>query len=265
MKTFNNFRVTLNEYAAFMTVPAQGQADQYGRPCVYMTKSTGPTVTPVSENFGNDQFSQWEKGSDNHQDIPTLSKKLHSDQGTGAFDSLNKNHRLLRSYSDESEPLNRALYERHIAGNPVTNRQPIDDAVEQHKLHDDLHTYSGTHFNPGEIASQHPDNIVHLPAFTSTSLNRGVAASFSRSQGEVNGMSQHHVIHFNLKAGQKGAFVGHNSNVGEHEQISWMPHEAEHILPRNTTVHIHPKPTTITDHANNRQYHVWEAHVLDNN
>jgi hypothetical protein len=281
MKTFSQFRnnVVVNEDISFMDMtPTQGTSDSQGRPCVYLEK--GSCFTPVSEDFSgfpelnmnldapvkqDNPMDTWHKEDNDKGDIDALGARMHKSQNTGAADETNPDHNAIASYTDESEGLNKHLFKSHLAGTPVTKKLNLDTALEKHKAPEDFHAYSGTGFNPGAIASKHPDNILHLPAFTSTSLHKETATNFSRSTGEVAGVSHHHIIDFHMKAGQKGMYVGRDHNHEDHEQLSQTPHEREFLMPRNSTVNIHPVPKIIHDHENNRQYHIWSAHVMENN
>lgn len=120
----------------------------------------------------------------------------------------------------------------------------IDKALSKSHLEHDVHVYHGTDkWHPGHEAAKNKDNKVKLPAYTSTSIHKDIAHGFIE-EPHKNG----HVLHIHMKKGQKAMYVGSNS---EHD-------EKEMLLPRNTTLKIHPHPTKLGDGT-----HVWHAHVTD--
>lgn len=127
-------------------------------------------------------------------------------------------------------------HEHHVAG--------LDNALKHSKLEHDVHVYHGTYrWHPGEEAAKNSQNKVKLPAYTSTSIEKEKARGFA-GRGDSS-----HVLHIHMKKGQHGMYVGSHSDFA---------HEREMILPRNTTLKIHPHPTKLSDGT-----HVWHAHVTD--
>lgn len=255
MKTFSDFRNTILESSSFGALPSPGQLDTSGRPCVYLGRSTGGCQTPVSEDYDD-----WKnEHQDQHLEV---GRNLHDDQGNEEYDDKNPDHKAIRKYTDSSHGMNERLYRSHMNGQPDTRKLPLDSALEKHKLKRDLDVYSGTSFNPGKIAAKHPDNILHLPAFTSTSIERDVAGAFS--QKESSRTNVRNIIHFHLKKGQTGKYIGQNDNIdgGREKQLSNVPAEHEFILPRDTTVKLHPHPD-IHEGDNGETIQVWHAHPID--
>ena len=127
----------------------------------------------------------------------------------------------------------------------------IDSALKRSKLKDDVHVYHGTNgvFNPGTEAAKHPEGHIKLPAYTSTSISRGIGVSFAQpdSSRDIEERSSH-VIHIHMKKGQHGMYVGSNSK---------FPREREMILPRNTVLKVHPVPTELENNIK-----VWHAHIV---
>ena len=116
----------------------------------------------------------------------------------------------------------------------------LDSAVKSHKLDHDLHVYHGTHsFNPGELASQHPDRLIKSAAYMSTSVHKATAHDFA--------LGREHIIHIHLKKGEHALPIGRNSV---------LPEEHETLLPRGTTLKIHHEPTHLSSGAT-----VWHAHI----
>lgn len=132
----------------------------------------------------------------------------------------------------------------------------LDKATTAFSLSHPLDVYRGTSFNPSE---QVKDGILHLPGFTSTSLSKHSAAGRSRHlHKDRNQMPHKHIIHFRLKPGQKGLYVGDHSST---------PREKEFLLPRNLKARIHPKPKVYVGSGGlfgePAKYHVWTADIED--
>lgn len=186
-----------------------------------------------------------------------LSVMYHHDD----FSPQHKN--AVDAYTEGSTKLNKALLDHYVSKSSVPERvgahsiEHLDGVVNHHKLSHDLHVYSGVGFHPGEKASKDPESKIHLPAYTSTSVHKKTAVVFSSPLSHVDGVANH-VLHIHLKKGQKGLYVGDHSAVGN---------EYEYLLPRHTTLKVHPKPTILPpgSHFSNKEpVHVWHAHVVPN-
>lgn len=163
----------------------------------------------------------------------------------------------LHNYTKGSRHLNAKLYEHHMEGWDTPRSAPGRDSTITHStkeldkatsvpLSHELHVHTGVRFHPGEVAAKHPEGHVHLPAFTSTSISGGIASDFTYPVGGEN-----HVLHVHMKPGDKGRYVGH---------ISHFKHEKEFVLPRQTTLKIHPTPDKYMDGAGGA-VHVWHATI----
>lgn len=164
----------------------------------------------------------------------------------------------INRYTRSSNRLNKHLYEAHLNGEKHAEAVPgkdedfhvpsrLQSAVSKPLTHD-LHVHTGVRFHPGEVAAQHPEGHIHLPAFTSTSIHPGVAASFATPQGPNNDF---HVMHVHLKTGDKARYVAGASHFF---------HEKEVTLPMKTTLKVHPTPDVHTDGAGTK-VHIWHATV----
>lgn len=110
----------------------------------------------------------------------------------------------------------------------------------------DVHVFHGTNkFNPGEEAKKGSGRIT-IPSYLSTSIDPKVASDFAGENGDS------HIIHIHLKKGQRAHYLGTNSHYD---------HEKEMLLPRNTTLQIHPTPT-ITHNGDGTKTHIWHGHVV---
>lgn len=120
----------------------------------------------------------------------------------------------------------------------------LDKAIAHKPLEHDLHVYHGTStWNPGALASKHPDRLVKSPAFISSSIDKDRAYRFTTRD------ENSHVLHIHLKKGQKALPILQHSN---------HPREHEVLLPRDTVLKIHPKPIKLSCGT-----HVWHAEVHD--
>lgn len=145
-------------------------------------------------------------------------------------------------YTEHDLEWNRAAKKRH-----KTQVAGIDRALKASKLEHDVHVYHGTYrFNPGELAKKSATGHIKSAAYLSTSIDKSKARSFAG--GKYNPEAAH-VLHIHMKKGQHGLYLGPRSN---------FPEEHEMLLPRNTTLKIHPKPTKLPSGV-----HVWHAHVVD--
>lgn len=222
-----------------------------------------------------DLSKSWEKRNDNDHIGPT------HDHVAAVLDATQKregkDHEHLFRYTDGSHQLNRALHQAHIKGEPAPSHvgdplhkksyhhvAALDDALHRNSLHDDVHFYSGVAFHPGKQAAKHADNHIHLPAYTSSSIDKDTAQHFAHAGGyrhpEIKGHDKDgteihgHIIHFHMKKGQKGAYVGAKSSYST---------EREFLVPRNTTIKVHPRPERYQDAKTGKHYHVWHARVVD--
>jgi len=130
----------------------------------------------------------------------------------------------------------------------------IDEALKHHTLDHDLHVYHGTDaFNPDELAKQHPQRKIKSAAYMSTSIDKEKAMGFAgkepgNAEPYQSAHSDSHILHVHLKKGQHGMYLGSHSNFEK---------EKEFLLPRNTTMKVHPEPTVMDNGVK-----VWHAHVV---
>jgi hypothetical protein len=158
-------------------------------------------------------------------------------------DNLLESEDALDSYSGKSFGLNASLLALHHLGmsipetiNPKLNLKKwtshnipeLDEAVNK-PLGEERIVYSGSGFDPRQEIIQKGKNkgLLHLPAYTSTSLSKEIAKNYIRSNhyaiGQESGLD--HMFRIHLRATDNGAMI---SNSAE-----------ELVLPRNTTLRIH--------------------------
>lgn len=166
---------------------------------------------------------------------------LEDGDETGSFrvnDHLIKSHRAKKkpktefNFGDKGYPL-------HL------NLEHLDDALEQNKLEKPMTTYSGIGFNPEELLKG--GDQLHLPAYTSSSSNRGVAVLYSKPDKD----RTYHVLQIHHPAGSTGLYIGDRDDFSPFSQ-------KEHIMPRNTTLKINKNPVEHTDNLGVKMK-IWKA------
>ena len=110
----------------------------------------------------------------------------------------------------------------------------LDAILKEHKLPYNIHLYHGAGFNPGKEAAKHPEGLIRMPSYLSTSHNKVVAKSFAGGSIVDNA---EHILHIHAKKGQHGLYIGNRVIGDEHETL----------LPRNQVLKVHPKPTILSD------------------
>jgi len=178
---------------------------------------------------------------------------------------LTKNHPLnhheqhhAKEYTSSSADLNSNLIAAHKSKHDKYPHK-IDSYYHQSIHHLDsatkrpighhIHLYSGLGFNPAHMKNK--NGHVHLPAYTSMTHDKFKAHGFSIDKSYKHENGDRHILHLHMKKNDKGLHVSHFSHYHD---------EHETILPRNTKIKIHKKPTVY--HEYGRKVHVWHAHVI---
>ena len=151
---------------------------------------------------------------------------------------------------------NKVRHEKLIKG--------LDSVLNRSKAPRNLTVYHGINapsskkFNPGEVASQHPDRHVRMPAYLSTTVDPHTASQFAKPEvweGTEKKPTTTHMLRIHLKRGQKGfRYVGDRSSIGG---------EREGILKRDSVLKIAEHPTVVHHTETGGKIHVWDAHVVD--
>ncbi len=200
--------------------------------------------------------------NDNMSTHPHLSN-LHAHHYRTLAQLANVNHPhykdVVRNYTEGSYELNNHLYDSYINGQkPKRTVQGIklsqmDDLIQQHRTPHDMTVYTGPHFDPERLSE---DRIVHLPAYTSTSLTPHVAKDFG-----VEG----HVIRIHLPKGHPHLFMDNRSRYQGQSEL---------VLPRNMQLQVDKEPSHIVTgkfknhfedtHWTNQDQsiHFWNAKIL---
>lgn len=249
-----------------------GKVDKNGYPCVvachggHSKKSKKPAKKVVKEDSKRTTWDQVHDNSHLGADVHEVHKKLMD-----AYGDRRPSHQAAHNeYTKASQHLNSTLYEHHIfdekvpdkinahahmnAGDHVHNIAALDGALHHKPLEHKLHVYSGVSFNPGELAAKHPDGHIHLPAYTSSTIEKHTAEVFAAnhlhdSQKRTHPLSSGHILHIALPKGHPGSYIGNDS---------YYRHEKEFTVPRNTTLKIHPEPT-VHETKYGDKIHVWHA------
>lgn len=180
-----------------------------------------------------------------------ISKKLGDHVKTKHNLNNNEIHHV-KEYSSSSRNLNGQLIHAHKNKSNVDpyyhqSVHHLDTATKRHIDHN-MHLYSGLGFNPHNMKNK--NGRVHLPAYTSLTHDKHVADGFAYDAAHRHG-GDRHILHLHVKKKNKGLHVSHLSNYDS---------EHETILPRNTKIKIHKKPTTYEHHG--VKIHVWHAHIV---
>jgi hypothetical protein len=212
--------------------------------------------SPLKEEASAVKIEDWLREHDNGPDVRTITKQLLDDA-----DPLSKEHaETLRDYSGHtSANINKKLIDDHNgkktnSGGSLSKEYTQKaiknlDQITSHNIRRHLHVYSGLGFDP----SQHVDSQghLHMPAFTSVTHDKNVAHEFAQTNHEEGRTEAKHILHIHLKPYDRATHIsGHSDEPEEHESI----------LPRNTTLKVHPKPTILSDGT-----HVWHAQVHHQN
>lgn len=172
---------------------------------------------------------------------------LEDGDETGSF---RVNDHLIKSHRAKKEPKKEFHFGSDEDFQRYLNLDHLDEALEINKLDKPMTTYSGIGFNPKDIMKD--GNMLHLPAYTSSSTNRGVAVLYAKPDKD----RVYHVMQIHHPTGSSGLYIGDRDDFSPFMQ-------KEHIMPRNTTLKINPKPEVHTDNLG-VQMHIWKAtRVLD--
>jgi hypothetical protein len=215
--------------------------------------SNSDNYTPMNDalnNYHNDASSNW--NSDDYSNI-----RKYTEGSSSIADILHQFHNGEASKSDID-------YKRdHING--------LDSALNRAKPAPfDYHVYHGIKFNPQDLFDKQDESqrsssgkisarlqgssddsaVMHLPAYTSTSLNAKVAKNFSEpDRNNVN-----HILKFRIPMGSThGAHIDEHSEYGIH---SYTDSEYETLLKRGTNFKMSKTPEIIGN------THIWHCEIL---
>jgi hypothetical protein len=176
-------------------------------------------------------YKAWLKTDDNTKlgkSPEAISNKLHK---SNAFTPEHESS--IRDYtSSGSTNMNKNLIKNKgkiIAKTHQKRVKGLDAAISSNPIQHDVHTYSGTSFDP----RNHLDKKGRMlsPAYISATHDKKVAHSFAQGATEGKGSyAPRHIIHFDLKKGDPATHVSQLSDHnGEHETV----------IGRGTTLQYH--------------------------
>ena len=183
--------------------------------------------------------------------------------GNHRFDDHEKTH--LYRYSSESTPLNKSLVYAAKEGIDHPSKLNInsqycrfthdldglDAAINKHKLTHPLVTYTGVTRNPSHNIGA--DGLIHLPAYTSTSIDPKTAHHYAVESGRARekDLPDAHIIKIRHNPGDTGAFTDNNPELTPYID------ESEFTLPRGVVIRLSKSPKIYREGGKN--IHVWEA------
>jgi hypothetical protein len=182
----------------------------------------------------------------------------------------------IHAYVHSSSALNKHLLSWPLEdehGEHADRIRHLDEAVKAHRTPEDFHVYSGLGFHPEHKMYRSSDDKpymnLHMPAYTSTSIDHTVASRFTSRRvnspyfypknPSVVDRFQHkdhgHILKIHVPQGSHGLFI--------HGYDKEWP-QKEFVLPRDSKLHIHKTPTIgqIKWRAEPENVHVWHAKLV---
>ena len=194
-------------------------------------------------------------------------------------ESLKKHYNGVKSVAAEayqegdSKSMNGTLWAIHnnnkaikyISQDVATHAPKLQKTLLSQKTPHDLHVWSGTPIDPRQIKDK--DNVVHHPAFLSTSLREGIAVNFARKRAKTysskdnDTIYKNHLLKIHVPEGHPGLYMGN------HDPNSFGKSEKEFILPAGTNLK-HIKTETFNHDSMERDsfarnvFHVHHMEVM---
>lgn len=140
----------------------------------------------------------------------------------------------------------------------------LDDLTRDHTVSGtpkDLTLYHGVHHSTISALHNSDHDMVHMPAYTSTSLNPQTAKTFAYNHSKTvrdfstgKAKSVGHILRIKYPQGSHGAYIAHHSD---------QPNEREFIIPRGVTMKINKDPAlSFHDQETNTTFHVHDAEPI---
>jgi hypothetical protein len=130
----------------------------------------------------------------------------------------------------------------------------MHDVMSRFSTPHDLHVYTGTEWSP----ARHHDGTssvikVHLPAYTSTSINPDIPKIFS--------WRDRHLQHPNPHYKNASNIIKIHVPADSHSFYVHQP-ENELILPANSRLHVHHKPEFVDHEGEGKTFAIWQAKLV---
>jgi hypothetical protein len=137
-------------------------------------------------------------------------------------------------------------------------RQGLDKIMKKPKIKTphDMHVYTGVSFNPEHLKDN--SGLLHLPAFTSTSIDPMVAKNFAMYHSKAKD-DHMHLLKIHVPKGSAGLYV-HSDTTNRIHHISFA--EKELLLNRNTKMQVHHEPDLDTYGNLDKKIKIWHARLL---
>lgn len=149
----------------------------------------------------------------------SISDKLASHYSQSNYDMATHRH-ALSMYTGTQMQINDRLLKNTILEPHQSILANLDSALNKVKTPESLVVYTGTDNNHSKVLRDH--EIVHHPAYLSTSIDKTIATSFAKAKlGDV--------IKIHVPEGHPGLYA---------MNMSSYPHEREFVLPRNMKLKI---------------------------
>lgn len=221
---------------------------------VHGSHSYPPDDIQESLNQINDWLSSHENG---HLGVSEddVQNALHEHYNIEALGEGHKEH-LLR-YAGGSRSLNERLIhssktsdpERDIKEAGWSKRvQGLDEVLGKHKTPNSMTVYHGAGFDPEDYVNQHPEGLLKIPTYLSTSISKSKGLDFAKELRNYRGFDHRNILKINVPENHPGFFIGKHGIFDD---------EKEFLMPRNTVLRVDKNPLNIdTRHSS---YKIWSA------
>jgi hypothetical protein len=232
-----------------------------------------------------DWFDNHNKNVNGGQGVDSLHKELTDHYHENLSNHPDSSHVV--NYTKGSGDLNRALLRSHKSGNSdIEPNDSISDYISKYEAErhnktknginkaitsipapKDFDTYSGIGFDPRRIMDE--NNVIHSPAYLSSSIDPRIAHSFSTELDSNTGKSprdndseiEKHILKIPVKQYQtNGAYVDSISHFGTKDD--GFKGELEFLHPRGQEYKIDPTPKTLTSKYGGNT-HIWTANPIE--
>ena len=213
---------------------------------------------------------EYKKSAAMHEHIMLHAKQLDQFNGSKEHKAILKGVKNYTSY-DGSIAVNKRLLEQAGHQLPEHRRKDlalykikmddkkidridknVSDAIKMHTTKGTLHVHSGVAFSPEHLAK---DGIVHLPAYTSTSLSEEISKNFAQPIHDSEYGDRKHKIHIEIPKGAHALYATPHSE---------FDHEHEILLHKGAKIKVHPVPDVSTSNVpvNDRDYNEHRKHIV---
>jgi len=129
--------------------------------------------------------------------------------------------------------------------------KPLDNAIKRQTIPENMTLWSSTIHDPRVLKNS--ENIVHHPAYLSTSIHKYVAVNRDiNSQEDAKGNVHHHILRIHVPKGTHGAYLANVSEYGKEHEV---------LLPRGQNLR-YLKTSTILNHGK-KQTHIHHMELLN--